>query len=189
MIQLQLSGDKGRNKYALIDEADYPLVSKYKWYFCEGYARTARGIFMHRLIMSPKNEMTVDHLNHNRLDNRRKNLRVCSLSDNLKNKKGKGYFWDNIHRYWAVRVNGVHRCYRLEEEAKEAVRLIRSGKIPEKRGWGGQTRRPKNISRNRLSGYFFQCRFNGITYRKYGFKTIKEALEYRDNFYKEKNIC
>lgn len=188
VIQVPLSGEKGIGKFAIVDDTDFELVNKYKWYLVSGYARTARGLFMHRLIMSPKEGNTIDHLNHNRLDNRKSNLRECSLSENLRNKNGKGYYYDKLHKYWVVRLGDISRCYKTEAEAITAAKLLKSGKVPEKRSWGGKTLRPKNISRNRLSGYFFQCRMNGKTYRKYGFSTIAEAVQYRDDFYKEKGI-
>lgn len=41
---------------------------------------------MHKLIMNPPKKMVVDHLNHNKLDNRRENLRIITRSNNGKNK-------------------------------------------------------------------------------------------------------
>lgn len=39
-----------------------------------------------RFIMNPKKGMYVDHINNNPLDNRRKNLRVCTNAQNLRNR-------------------------------------------------------------------------------------------------------
>lgn len=184
-----LSGAKGKGLFALVDDEDYERVSRHKWYLCQGYAKMAHGPSMHRFIMNPSHEMTIDHLNFNRLDNRKANLRECTLTENVKRKRSKGYTWDKRHNYWSVNTRGVTRCYHSEEEAIEAVRLIKSGRIPEKRSTGGvQKMRPKNISRNRFHSYFFQCRLNGVRYTKYGFKTIQDAVAYRDSFYKEKGI-
>ena len=75
---------------ALIDDEDYELVSKYKWYFHNnGYARTSHGkTYMHRLIMNVNDKsIEIDHINHNKLDNRKENLRKCSHYENMKNKK------------------------------------------------------------------------------------------------------
>ena len=95
MKRIELRGKKGIGKFALIDDSDYEMLSKYKWY-CDfvGYAPTAsskklklqKSIRMHRLIMgNPKNK-DVDHINGDRLDNRKKNLRVCSSSQNMSNR-------------------------------------------------------------------------------------------------------
>lgn len=42
---------------------------------------------LHRLIMRPPKHMTVDHINGDTLDNRRCNLRVCTPSQNMMNRK------------------------------------------------------------------------------------------------------
>lgn len=184
-----LCGNKGKGKFALVDDDDYEKVSAHSWFLVGGYAKMSHGEFMHRFIMNPDQDMTIDHLNFNKLDNRKNNLRECSLIENVKRKRSKGYTWDSIHKYWVVNTSGVNRCYHSEEEAKKAVKMIRSGKIPVRKSTSStHVLRPKNISRNRLGGYYFQCRINGIRYAKYGFKTIKEAVIYRDNFYKEKGI-
>lgn len=87
---------------ALVDEEDFEIVSKYKWSISGyGYARAAkydtgildknghikqRVIKMHRLIMNAPTGISVDHINGNPLDNRRKNLRLCTMSQNLSNR-------------------------------------------------------------------------------------------------------
>ncbi len=46
---------------------------------------------MHRMILDvSQSNIFVDHKNHNPLDNRRENIRVCSLKENCKNKKPRG---------------------------------------------------------------------------------------------------
>jgi len=77
-----------QNKKALIDDKDYKRVIKYKWhYHYSGYAARTDGILMHRFILkTPSNKFT-DHINHNGLDNRRQNLRICSPQQNVMNMK------------------------------------------------------------------------------------------------------
>jgi hypothetical protein len=87
---------------ALVDEADLPLVSSIKWYpaisgrgIRKIYARAnlrengARSIAMHRLILGLKknDEREVDHINGSGLDNRRQNLRICTRSENSRNRR------------------------------------------------------------------------------------------------------
>ena len=73
---------------AIIDLDDIERVKDYKWYMDgRGYAfcGTTRKL-LHRLIINaPKNKM-VDHINHNRLDNRKSNLRICTSSQNNMNR-------------------------------------------------------------------------------------------------------
>jgi len=93
---------------AIVDDEDFEELNQYNWYLhSEGYAiretqcnyKKTR-IRMHRQILNTPEGMDTDHINGNRLDNRRENLRVCTRSQNLMNK--------------AVRVNsetgykGVH---------------------------------------------------------------------------------
>jgi len=70
--------------------SDYDLIKCHKWHFTLGYAKTqANGtsLGMHRLIMGVTNpRMVVDHINHDKLDNRRSNLRVVTRGANNQNK-------------------------------------------------------------------------------------------------------
>lgn len=82
-------------KVSLFSVEDMDAVSARTWGVLSGnggpYARAKDGnssILMHRAIMglSSADKAVVDHRNHDCLDNRRDNLRVCEQSDNLKNK-------------------------------------------------------------------------------------------------------
>ena len=42
---------------------------------------------MHRYLLHPPKEKTIDHRNLNGLDNRRQNLRVCSITENVRNSR------------------------------------------------------------------------------------------------------
>ena len=83
----------------LIDNEDWPKIKNYTW--CVGYrfssvssvvyvATNVRKngknsyIYLHRLLVPYK---TVDHKNGNTLDNRKKNLRPCSRTENNRNSK------------------------------------------------------------------------------------------------------
>jgi hypothetical protein len=100
-----------RDKVALVDEEDYERVNQHKWYwgcshryavYFESRDGWRKSHTMHRFIMNPPKDMVVDHINHNRLDNRRSNLRVCTRSQNSRNvprgsRNASGYigvFWN-----------------------------------------------------------------------------------------------
>jgi HNH endonuclease len=88
-----------KGKFALVDDADYKSLSKFKWHIDQHEAtcyahRTpwvhgknrSRTIRMHRQIMGfPKG--LVDHRNGNGLDNRRRNLRLATKSQNSANSR------------------------------------------------------------------------------------------------------
>ena len=70
----------------LVDECDKDVLESRDWSLCEGYAASLHGK-LHRLIMSAKSGQLIDHLNADRLDNRRVNLRFCTHSQNQQNKR------------------------------------------------------------------------------------------------------
>lgn len=47
----------------------------------------SKKISLHRLIMNFPKGMVIDHINRNTLDNRRENLKVCTIQQNLQNQK------------------------------------------------------------------------------------------------------
>jgi hypothetical protein len=80
---------------AIIDIEDVPKVQYRKWRKNgNGYCITEkdrRHIFLHRVVLNT--DKTVDHINENKLDNRKGNLRICTKSTNQMNvAKYKGYY-------------------------------------------------------------------------------------------------
>jgi hypothetical protein len=81
---------------AIVDDADYERMTTHRWCLTSsGYARRsinpARGKpyqheFMHRVIAGAPKGTVVDHINGNKLDNRRENLRICSAAENRWNR-------------------------------------------------------------------------------------------------------
>jgi len=85
----------GRDMFALVDDADYPELSKYKWYALRHrtgkvYAIgrvNERMVLMHRLIMGAKAfSEKVDHADRDSLNNTRQNLRLSTNSENMMNR-------------------------------------------------------------------------------------------------------
>jgi len=79
--------------YALIDKIDYEICKDYKWHFDNnGYPKAyveKKHIFLHNHIMNfiPTNKLEIDHLNRKPFDNRRKNLKVVTKSQNQFNRR------------------------------------------------------------------------------------------------------
>src|SRR3990167_622474 len=80
-----------RGARALVEHDDIALVKNHSWYLDEdGYAVSCIGgknTRMHRLIMDAPDDSRVDHINGDRLDNRRSNLRLCTPLDNCRNRR------------------------------------------------------------------------------------------------------
>lgn len=73
----------------LVDYEDRWLLKKYKWRLNkQGYVvSVGRGKKLHRLILNTPSGMETDHINGNKLDNRRRNLRIVTHNQNMYNKK------------------------------------------------------------------------------------------------------
>ena len=90
MLQIKLNGINGAGKYALVSPEDYPMVARHSWYYRDGYALSKIGnkeIRMHRYIMDVRDpDLIVDHIDRNRLNNTRENLRVINYLENANNR-------------------------------------------------------------------------------------------------------
>ncbi len=74
-----------------IDKEDIVLIKGFKWHithmgYCEGYVNK-NNIKLHRFLLNPSKEEQIDHMNHNRLDNRRKNIRIVTAKINSNNQR------------------------------------------------------------------------------------------------------
>lgn len=80
-----------KGKIAIIDKKDFEKVKDYNWYCSTiGYAVAkipgGATIRMHRLIVDALPNVGIDHINTNKLDNRRENLRSASAQQNSFNR-------------------------------------------------------------------------------------------------------
>lgn len=114
------------NGECLIDKEDYEVVSQFKWYIAShGYVRRSSDkIYLHRFLMGSPEKLTVDHINRNKLDNRKSNLRICTQKENNRNRskfkdKSSTYLGvTKIDDYWRVTVhNKVIGHFWDEEDA------------------------------------------------------------------------
>lgn len=104
-----------QNKYALVDDQDYPWLNQWKWSFDGSYAQRigeGKHIRMHTLILDTPSNMQGDHINGDRLDNRRHNLRNVTHLKNLYNRFSeknsssgfKGVHWHKASDKWKVEI-------------------------------------------------------------------------------------
>lgn len=133
-----------KGQEAIVDDEDYEYLSQWKWCHDCGYAsrtkkRGERGkvwkIFMHRIINKTPDGLETDHINRDKLDNRKCNLRSCTSSENnfngkvrRDNKSGyKGVHWDKNRRMWLVYIGkGINGYIGRFKTLNEAVRARKS---------------------------------------------------------------
>ena len=135
---------------AIVDLADLASVAPWPWHLTSnGYVRHASRdghgyVFLHRFLMGcqPGDGQFVDHINRNRLDNRRTNLRIVTVAQNQQNvsvKAGKvyprGVSFNTRQSVWRARAELDGRefwlgRYSTEAEAVAAVRAWRSVHMP-----------------------------------------------------------
>lgn len=85
---------KRKEYFVLVAKEDYPTLVDFHWRLDDwGYAFrriTLSGkrikILMHREIMNTPGGKETDHINGDKTDNRRTNLRICTRQQNAKNK-------------------------------------------------------------------------------------------------------
>jgi len=93
MKEIQLT----QGKFAIVDDDMYEYLSQWKWFTHRDrntfYAERMGGkwpnrkvVRMHRAVMNVSDDVLIDHLNGNGLDNRRENLRACTISENARNR-------------------------------------------------------------------------------------------------------
>lgn len=99
----------------IIDKIDFGKVNKFNWFInSRGYIQSTdkKGLLLHRLILNPQNDKQIDHINHNKIDNRRDNLRICTNQENQFNvrkktntsSKFKGVYWNKKIKKWVAKI-------------------------------------------------------------------------------------
>jgi hypothetical protein len=113
---------------AIVDDKDYDFLNQYSWYYAHGYA--VRTIYssgkpyqlrMHRLLANTPDGLDTDHINGDRLDNRRVNLRPATRSQNVantfvqkQNKSGyKGVSWKKSNNKWCAQIRVMNKVIHI----------------------------------------------------------------------------
>jgi len=110
------------NQEFYFDLDDYDLIKDYCWWeTTNGYITTHNNILLHRLILQPSKNKVVDHINNNKKDNRRCNLREATRGQNninigVRNNNSSGYtgvFFNKNKNKWEARISIDGKDYRL----------------------------------------------------------------------------
>jgi hypothetical protein len=107
----------------IVDPEDFERLNAFRWYL-HGKKYAARGsydpetkrtkvVFMHHDILPKMNGLDVDHINRDRFDNRKENLRLVTRTINNRNRTTnlnstsghKGVFWDGKRKKWLVQID------------------------------------------------------------------------------------
>ncbi len=127
MKRIRLSRTRPGERWALVDDADFGRISRFAWTYTErprGYPCAVTTILgrivpMHRLILGFPDGDT-DHINGDRLDNRRENLRIIQHAANL---------WNSITKVGRSGRRGVcaTRSGRWRAQIRHAGRSLHIG--------------------------------------------------------------
>lgn len=125
---------KGEEFYFDLD--DYDKIKDYCWFNTKGYicARCDnKRTLMHRFVTNCPDNMVVDHIGgeKTRSDNRKQNLRICTISQNNMNRKMTnrntsgvvGVVWDKNKKKWEaiIRINKKQIHLGLFDNFEDAV--------------------------------------------------------------------
>jgi hypothetical protein len=150
---------KGKTIETLIDTKDLPKANSFNntWHTVEArnsfvYAHIIiciengkkKILKLHRMLTCAPKGFVVDHINHDTLDNRSSNLRICTNAQNCQNfnkarktsKSGVlGVYYHKKVNLWIASVckKGYPRhskSFKTFEEAKEAITIMRAELLP-----------------------------------------------------------
>lgn len=153
MIQIPLRNRHGEViAYATIDDEDAEFAA-HRWHLDgRGYVKRSvyvdnrqQAIYLHRELLGlrPGDRLQADHMNRDKLDNRRTNLRAVTFAANAQNKgsrpgstsRFRGVYWCKETGKWKAHARIAGQQFYLgrfdrEEEAAEAASDFRAVTMP-----------------------------------------------------------
>lgn len=147
-VQVKIFGRWGDFKgVVLMDQETFESIKDYSISVTShGYARIhskKHGLvnqYLHRYIMKNPQGKTIDHINGNRLDNRKENLRICNQRENSRNSSARmgtsiykgGY---ENKQSWLAQITVDGKCYHIGSfDTQEEAALAYNEKAKEFHG-------------------------------------------------------
>ena len=108
-----------------VDDDQYDWLNQWKWtHHSRGYAYRVvnkKTVLMHRLITDARSGELVDHIDLDKSNNQRSNLRLCTFSDNMCNRvkpitstnEYKGISYKRELEKWTARIHKDGKEYHL----------------------------------------------------------------------------
>jgi len=113
-----------QNKFALVDDEDFDWLNENKWFYDGRYAarwtggrKNAVKVYLHRIVkdwfaVSTSPKIQIDHIDRDKLNNQKNNLRSCTHNENLHNyikhkdntSEYKGVCFNERKGKWMVRI-------------------------------------------------------------------------------------
>ncbi|HEC65424.1 MAG TPA: HNH endonuclease [bacterium] len=124
MRRIQISGIRGKGKFTVVPNDVFGELNKYIWHLdSKGYAvRWSRGdrknrkhIYVHRVVNNTPEGLETDHIDGDKLNNLRENLRSVTHSQNCRNRKFvntsgyRGVSWHQGKWRATITINGKHK--------------------------------------------------------------------------------
>ncbi len=142
--------------HAIVDSTDAAWLNQWRWSLCAGYASRkesrsvsdrphARTLLMHRVLLglTAGDPREVDHINRDKLDCRRANLRAVTKAQNRQNVPGRsggtsrhrGVFFEKKSGKWRAQVQVAGHIHILgsfttEDEAARVATAFRATHMP-----------------------------------------------------------
>lgn len=143
--------------YTLVDDEDLEILSKHTWGMYHGYVQRSymvgrnpingkqinRSCTIHRVVMNAPKGTMIDHINGDKLDNRKINLRLCTNAQNQWNRGAtrtsktgfKGVYYCKRDKKWIARLGYMGKYFNLGSytTALEAAKAY-NGEVPKYHG-------------------------------------------------------
>lgn len=127
--KIVIESKKFGKHYALIDKEDIEKIKNDTWCLMAIKLKNETVLYvqsynklLHREIMDNPEGMQIDHINHNPLDNRKQNLRICTAKENCCSRRYNykiTLYFNNYHKHYVARYQTKEKMYERASKNKD----------------------------------------------------------------------